>query len=103
MARGGGSENAGDRDHIPDPSTGRAVLLLHGFGDTPQTLHYVADALHAAGYTVRAPLLPGHGRTLAAFGATRAKQWISAARDAYANGRIMRILNRLQQRLKRQS
>ena len=60
------------------------MLLLHGFGDTPQTLHYVADALHAAGYTVRAPLLPGHGRTRAAFGATRAKQWISAARDAYA-------------------
>jgi len=60
------------------------VLLLHGFGDTPQTLHYVADALQAAGYTVRAPLLPGHGRTLADFRATRAKQWIAAARDAYA-------------------
>lgn len=60
------------------------MLLLHGFGDTPQTLHYVADALHAAGYTVRAPLLPGHGRTLDAFGATRARQWIGAARDAYA-------------------
>lgn len=67
-----------------DANTGRAVLLLHGFGDTPQTLHYVADALHAAGYSVRAPLLPGHGRTLAEFGATHAKQWISAARDAYA-------------------
>jgi carboxylesterase len=66
-----------------DAGGDRAVLLLHGFGDTPQTLHYVADALHAAGYTVRAPLLPGHGRTLAAFGATRAKQWISAAREAY--------------------
>jgi carboxylesterase len=66
-----------------DASGNRAVLLLHGFGDTPQTLHYVADALHAAGYTVRAPLLPGHGRTLAEFGSTRAKQWISAARDAY--------------------
>lgn len=50
----------------------------------PQTLHYVADALHAAGYTVRAPLLPGHGRTLADFGATRAREWIGAARDAYA-------------------
>ena len=62
---------------------GRAVLLLHGFGDTPQTLHYVADALQAAGYTVRAPLLPGHGRTLAEFGATRAKEWIAAAREAY--------------------
>jgi carboxylesterase len=66
-----------------DADTGRAVLLLHGFGDTPQTLHYIADALHADGYTVRAPLLPGHGRTLAEFGATRAKQWIAAARDAY--------------------
>lgn len=64
--------------------SGRAVLLLHGFGDTPQTLHYIADALQLAGYTVRAPLLPGHGRTLAAFRATRAKEWISAARDAYA-------------------
>ena len=67
-----------------DAATDRAVLLLHGFGDTPQTLHYVADALFAAGYTVRAPLLPGHGRTLAEFGATRAKQWIGAAREAYA-------------------
>jgi carboxylesterase len=66
-----------------DAGTGRAVLLLHGFGDTPQTLRYLAAALHAEGYTVRAPLLPGHGRTLAAFGATRAKQWIAAARDAY--------------------
>lgn len=60
------------------------MLLLHGFGDTPQTLHYLADALQAAGYTVRAPLLPGHGRTLADFRATRGKQWIAAARDAYA-------------------
>ena len=67
-----------------DAATGRAVLLLHGFGDTPQTLHYIADALFAAGYTVRAPLLPGHGRTLAEFSATRAKQWIGAVRDAYA-------------------
>jgi carboxylesterase len=67
-----------------DGSASRAVLLLHGFGDTPQTLHYVADALQSAGYTVRAPLLPGHGRTLAEFSATRAKQWIGAARDAYA-------------------
>lgn len=59
------------------------MLLLHGFGDTPQTLHYVAEALHAEGYSVRAPLLPGHGRSLAAFGATRAKEWIASARAAY--------------------
>ena len=61
----------------------RAVLLLHGFGDTPQTLAYVAAAFHDEGYTVRAPLLPGHGRRLDDFRSTRAKEWISAARDAY--------------------
>ena len=41
---------------------GRALLLLHGSGDTPQTMRYLAARLHAAGFTVHAPLLPGHGR-----------------------------------------
>ena len=61
-----------------------AVLLLHGFGDTPRTLEYLARALAGAGYTVRVPLLPGHGRTLDAFEQTHAKEWITAAREAYA-------------------
>ncbi|HEX6057552.1 MAG TPA: alpha/beta fold hydrolase [Gemmatimonadaceae bacterium] len=62
---------------------GGAVLLLHGFGDTPQTLGYLADALHARGWTVHAPLLPGHGRTLRDFAASRADEWERAAYDAY--------------------
>lgn len=66
-----------------DAPGARAVLLLHGFGDTPQTLAYVAAAFHGEGYAVRAPLLPGHGRTLHDFRSTRAKQWITGARDAY--------------------
>jgi carboxylesterase len=65
-----------------------AVLLLHGFGDTPRTLEYLARSLAESGYTVHAPLLPGHGRTLEAFGHTRAKEWITAARDAYAALRV---------------
>lgn len=64
------------------PGTG-AALLLHGCGDTPQSLRPVADRLHAAGLTVRVPLLPGHGRTLREFDASRAEEWIGAARDAY--------------------
>ena len=40
------------------------VLLLHGFGDTPQTLSLYAKHLSKAGFAVFAPLLPGHGRTL---------------------------------------
>ncbi len=56
------------------------VLLLHGFGDTPQTLSLLARRLHKAGYSVLVPLLPGHGRTMAAFTRSRADEWIDAAR-----------------------
>ena len=58
---------------------GRAVLILHGFGDTPQTVGYLADHLHGLGFTVRAPLLAGHGRTLREFGVSTADAWIDAA------------------------
>ncbi|HEX6533079.1 MAG TPA: alpha/beta fold hydrolase [Gemmatimonadaceae bacterium] len=67
---------------LPDAPSGDAVLLLHGFGDTPQTLAGLAAVLHARGYAVYAPLLPGHGRTLAEFRRSRATEWIAAARDA---------------------
>src|SRR5512132_2643290 len=56
------------------------VLLLHGFGDTPQTLSLVARRLHKEGYSVLVPLLPGHGRTMEAFTQSRADEWIDAAR-----------------------
>jgi len=62
----------------------RGVLLLHGFGDTPQTLSLLAHRLHEAGYTVFAPLLPGHGRTMKAFRRSNAQEWIDAARQSLA-------------------
>lgn len=63
-------------------TNGRGVLLLHGFGDSPQSLRYLGAQLHEAGYTVHAPLLPGHGRSPAAFAATRAGEYQAAARHA---------------------
>src|SRR5215831_7833371 len=60
-----------------------AVLLIHGAGDTPQTLRYLGDALFASGFHVEAPLLPGHGRTLSAFRKTSANDWVNAARSSY--------------------
>ncbi len=60
------------------------VLLLHGFGDTPQTLALLARRLRKSGYSVLAPLLPGHGRSMEAFNKSRASEWIAAAKDAYA-------------------
>lgn len=59
------------------------MLLLHGFGDTPQTLGYLAARLHSAGFSVHAPLLPGHGRTVADFQRSRARDWIAHARERY--------------------
>lgn len=52
-----------------------AVLVLHGFGDTPQSVRRLADHLHRDGWTVRAPLLPGHGRSLRVFSRSRAEEW----------------------------
>ena len=66
------------------PGDGPAVLLIHGFGDTPQALRYLGGALHARGWTVHAPLLPGHGRTLAEYGRSGAASWIAHARDELA-------------------
>jgi carboxylesterase len=59
----------------------RAVLMLHGFGDTPQTMGYLATYIHAQGWSVRVPLLPGHGRTLTEFAASRSADWIQLARE----------------------
>jgi carboxylesterase len=61
-----------------------AVLLLHGYNDSPQSLHFVAAALHAHGWTVRVPLLPGHGRQLQDWAATGAADWERAARGELA-------------------
>lgn len=73
-------------EHIALHSEGRAaVLLLHGFGDTPQTLRRLAEHLHARGYGVSVPLLPGHGRTLPRFVESESSQWIAHAEAALAD------------------
>ncbi len=62
-----------------------ALLLLHGFNDTPQSVTPLARALQTAGWTVHAPLLPGHGVDLPTMAATsRAEAWLACARTSYA-------------------
>ncbi|MDQ2665607.1 MAG: alpha/beta fold hydrolase [Gemmatimonadota bacterium] len=65
-------------------TTGRGLLLLHGSGDSPQSLRYLADALHAAGYEVSAPLLPGHGRSPRSFADATAADYRAATASALA-------------------
>jgi carboxylesterase len=59
-----------------------AVLLLHGFGDSPQSIAFLAKRLYERGFAVYAPLLPGHGRTLRDFRASGEAEWIAEARRA---------------------
>jgi carboxylesterase len=67
------------------------VLLLHGFGDTPQTLSLLARKLANSGYSVYAPLLPGHGRSLDVFKKSRATEWIDAATQSLLEMRARHV------------
>ncbi len=40
------------------------VLLIHGFTGAPPEMRRVGDYLHERGFTISAPLLPGHGTTV---------------------------------------
>ena len=51
------------------------VLLCHGYTGTPQSLRPWAEHLAGAGYTVRLPLLPGHGTTWQDLNRTSWQDW----------------------------
>jgi esterase/lipase/carbon monoxide dehydrogenase subunit G len=60
----------------------RAVLLLHGFGGTPNSMLPWGEALAAAGVAVSIPRLPGHGTRWQDLNATDETEWTNAAGDA---------------------
>ena len=59
------------------------VLLIHGYTGTPREMRRVGDYLHARGLTVSAPLLPGHGETLAIMNQHGWRDWVAGAERAY--------------------
>jgi carboxylesterase len=61
------------------------VVLCHGFTGMPGSMRPWAEALAAAGHTVRVPLLPGHGTTWQDANRCTWQQWygeLAAAVDA---------------------
>jgi carboxylesterase len=60
------------------------VLVLHGFTGSPQTVRPWAEHLAAAGLTVRAPLLAGHGASWRELSATGWTDWFASAEEAFA-------------------
>lgn len=61
-----------------------AVLVLHGFTGTPQSLGGVPQAMAQAGLAVEVPLLPGHGTAIEDMVPTRWSDWSAAAEGALA-------------------
>jgi len=73
----------GGEGFVLERSGAPAILLVHGGGDTPQTLRYLATELHARGFHVAAPLLPGHGRSVNDFARVTERALMDATRTAY--------------------
>ncbi len=59
------------------------VLLLHGFTATTTEVRLLGDDLFQAGYTVSAPLLPGHGTTPLDLNKQRWRNWTDCVERAY--------------------
>lgn len=60
------------------------VLLCHGFTGSPQSLRQWAEHLAAAGFTVRLPLLPGHGTRWQDANRTTFADWLATVTASLA-------------------
>ncbi len=58
------------------------VLLIHGFTATVAEVRPLAKSLHTAGYTISAPLLPGHYTDPGDLNKVRWQDWVQAVEDA---------------------
>jgi carboxylesterase len=65
-------------------STG--VLLFHGFTATTLEVRGLAEYIHTqAGFTVAAPLLPGHGTSPEDLATRHFQEWLDAAENAFTS------------------
>jgi carboxylesterase len=58
------------------------ILVLHGFTGSPKSMRPWAEALAAEGWTVRLPLLPGHGTTWQDMNLTTWEDWYAEVEKA---------------------
>jgi carboxylesterase len=59
------------------------VLLCHGFTGTPQSMRPWGEYLADRGYTVRVPLLPGHGTTWQEMNGTTWQDWYTCVDSSF--------------------
>jgi carboxylesterase len=60
-----------------------AVLMVHGFTGSPLSVRPWAEGLHAHGFTVKVPRLPGHGTSWEEMNQTSWQQWFNEVEQAF--------------------
>lgn len=60
------------------------ILLIHGFTATTTEVRQLANKLSPHGYTIYAPLLPGHGTSPEDLNSTGYHDWTNKVQQAYA-------------------
>lgn len=74
-------QSDGSAFHWKGSSTG--ILLIHGFTATTTEVRLFAEALRPKGYTISAPVLPGHNATIQDLHKTRMEDWLGCVEKAY--------------------
>ncbi|HEX3903032.1 MAG TPA: alpha/beta fold hydrolase [Polyangia bacterium] len=74
----------GDKSPLAIAGDGRGVLCLHGITGTPFEVRPLAEHFGRLGCSVEAPMLAGHGGTLADLTATGWPDWLASAESALA-------------------
>lgn len=59
------------------------ILLSHGFTATTAEVRLLAQILHKTGYTISAPLLPGHLTTPEDLNSVKWQDWVNTVEHAY--------------------
>jgi carboxylesterase len=81
---------SGDKSPLSIEGDSRGVLCLHGITGTPFEIRPLAEALGRRGCTVHAPMLAGHGGSLADLAASGWQDWLASA-EAALDGLIARV------------
>ena len=79
-----------DARHLPfrlEADGSRAAVLVHGFPGTPADMRPLGEAMHGAGWSVTAPLLPGFGPGIPTLPGRKHGEWRDAIQAAVADAR----------------
>lgn len=82
----------GSTFHLQKPDysahTDTGIILFHGFTATTVEMRPLAEYLHADGYDVRSPLLPGHGTKPEDMLSIRYEDWLDTADAVFQQAQI---------------